>query len=206
LQGLRNAEILLTDGDFALQFLFGRIALCKFLNHKDLIENKKKTKERANGKPRQIEYTSGVTIADGIVFPESSTKSITWSHTKRYHNCLFLLIDLNPCARNLIDYLTEVMDSENDVRSDLKTRKSFSAYVTKQTNGETSYRDDGIKKAFARLREKGLLIQVKRGILKVNPEFFIKNNDKERAGMIKMIIEFDPDTDTRVKIIRENML
>jgi hypothetical protein len=68
-------------------------------------------------KNKNLAYTKDFSVEEGIIIPKEAYKSIVRSHTKRYHNCLYLLAGLNTCARNLMDFLTEQMRADNIVYS-----------------------------------------------------------------------------------------
>lgn len=103
-----------------------------------------------------------------------------------------------------MDYLTEIMDENNEIRTDQKIRNDFVEYIEKESKGQVTYGDDIIKKAFTKLKSRGLLFQKERGLMIVNPELFIKNNDQNRLSMIKMTIEFMPGKSTKVSVSRES--
>jgi len=134
-----------------------------------------------------IKYIDRYVQEDDINLPIYNTIRVTTSHTKRYHNCLYLLANLQGCARNLMDYLTERMDNDNNVASNSYVVNEFIAYMKK---GNVVYGVDSVNKAFKKLKDKNFLIVINRGFFKVNPKYFIKNNDTGRADMIKMMLEF----------------
>lgn len=111
------------------------------------------------------------------------------SSTKRYYNCLYLLCRLSPCARNLMDYLSEEMTEDNMISTDKFMRDSFDAFISRITNKRVSYKDISIKKAVRELKDKHLLITVGIGRAKVNPMYFFKGSDSKRIENIKLIIK-----------------
>ena len=139
--------------------------------------------------------------ADGVTHCEFDTKDIVGSHTKRYHNCLYLLAGLSSCARDLMDYITEQMDSDNVVSTNEHFREKFIKFIS--ANSEVSYSDSSVKRSLRLLTEKGLLRQKKRGYSVVNPEFFFKNDDKRRFELIKIELQFKAGTeDAEIKVTR----
>jgi predicted transcriptional regulator of viral defense system len=83
------------------------------------------------------------------------------------------------------------------------TRDKFKAFINEVSNGEVDYSESSIKKAFAQLTKKGLLRQVSRGVYKVNPEYFVKNDDAKRFELIKIELEFKEGIDTKLDIIKK---
>jgi len=140
-----------------------------------------------------IKYVDGWTEEGGVKLPVYDTKMITTSHVKRYNNCLYRLADLSRCSRNLIDYLTDIMDDNNYVVSNRHTVNSFIEIMAKMSVG---YQVDTIQKAFKELRDKNFLLPTRvgvRGYYQVNPSYFIKNDDSKRAELIKLSLEFSAE-------------
>jgi hypothetical protein len=154
-------------------------------------------------KNRVVEYTKDFTTEEGVIIPTEAFKSVVRNHTKRYHNCLYLLAGLNTCARNLMDFLTEEMKSDNVVYSSSHTRDKFKDFINVVSKGEVNYSDSSIKKAFSNLSDKGLVRKVSRGIYKVNPEYFIKNDESKRFDLIKIELEFKEGLNTKLEIIKK---
>lgn len=137
-----------------------------------------------------VTYTESYVDSEGIKIPKYNTRQYVTSHTKRYHNCLYLLAGITGCARNLIDYLAQVMDKNNMIYSNSTARKSF---INEMKRGSVEYKDDTVKKAFKELKDKNFLLPDAIGSYQVNPKYFMKNNDDKRAELIKVILDFDPN-------------
>jgi hypothetical protein len=153
-------------------------------------------------KNKTIEYTKDYVFEEGIIIPIQAYSSVVSNHTKRYHNCLYLLANLGTCARNLMDYLVEQMTPDNIVYSNKHTRDSFRELISQISETNIDYSDSSIKKAFNELSSKGLIRPLERGVFKVNPMYFIKNGDEDRLEMIKVELEFKEDLDTKLSIIK----
>ncbi len=149
-----------------------------------------------------IEKTEEVVDGQPIYIPIYEEKDVVVSSTKRFHNCIYLLAGLPGCARDLMDYLTEIMDNYNTVRNDSITRAGFINFVKGITNNEVLYKDSTVNSNFNLLFKRGLLLQKGKGIYTVNPEYFYKGDDKDRLKHIKMLLEFKPDEKTLIKIKR----
>lgn len=143
----------------------------------------------------KVKYISKI-VADDDAFraQKYETKLVTSTFVKKYYNVLASLAGLNPCSRDLIDYLTEVMDDNNYVYNNSLVRKAFLDYlekVTKQPDGTfITYSDVNIKKSYQYLTERNCLIKLTKGMFKVNPEFYFRADEKKRLGSIKLLLEF----------------
>jgi hypothetical protein len=150
-------------------------------------------------KKAKVKYIKDYIDNEGVLLPDEGYKNVVMSHTKRYHNCLFLLVGLRGCSRDLMDFLTEQMDNDNLVRSDSIIRKKFMDFVNGITKGEVTYSEPSVKRAFRVLEEKGLIRSQTRGVFRVNPEYFIKNDDTKRLDLIKLELEFTMKS-TRINV------
>lgn len=149
-----------------------------------------------------IEYVERYVQEEGIILPVMKSRNIINNHTKRYHNCLYLLAGVGGCARDLMDYLTERMDANNLVRNDIEFRREFIDFIDSITKGEIKYKDRTVKDGFETLKKKTLILPKSKGIYKVNPEYFVKNNDGSREKMIKIELEFQRGKNTKIKVIK----
>jgi hypothetical protein len=153
-------------------------------------------------KNKRITYTTDYTVEEGIIIPKEAYKSVMTNHTKRFHNCLYLLAGLNPCTRNLMDFLAEEMDNDNVVYSNAVTKDKFANFIAGVSEGTITYGESSIKKAYSTLCDKGLLRKLGRGIYKVNPEYFIKNTDDNRERLLRIELEFQEGLDTKLRIAK----
>lgn len=138
---------------------------------------------------------------DGLVLLEKIQFSVVHNHTKRYYNCLFTLLGLEGCQRDLLDFLCEEMDSDNVVHSNTTTKKKFIKMVSSATKGEKVYADSTIRKAFNVLKDKHVLMAVNHGSYRVNPHHFFRSDNKKKR--LDLIIQFERDKQTKV-ITTEN--
>lgn len=131
---------------------------------------------------------------DGVITPVKSYRYFTSNHVKRYYNTLHLLAGVNGCARNVIEYFCERMDNNNMIASNYSMRSQFILDIKKWTDNKLEYTDGSVKKAIHTLVSKGLLLKTKkRGTLQVNPEYYFKDTEENRARNIRMILNFDPE-------------
>jgi len=120
---------------------------------------------------------------------------IAQSSTKRYYNCLFLLCKLSPCGRNLIDYLTEIMDKENIASTVEAERIKFREFMSSLSNGVVDYSDSAVKKAFQELKVKRLITSVSMSVIRINPLYFFKGSNASRIKQIKVTIKANSSDD-----------
>lgn len=147
-----------------------------------------------------------------ILLPTCTYKAVVRSHTKRYHNCLYALAGIGSCARDLMDYMTEQMDDTNHISTNKYLRDKFITFIKQTTekkdvNGVVvdfvEYSDSSVKRALRILTEKHLIRQVQKGVCLVNPEFFWKNNEDKRMGMVRVELEFSSGSDTKMKVLQD---
>lgn len=119
---------------------------------------------------------------------------------RRYHNCLYLLLQLPQGERALMDYLTEVMDSDNLVYNNELNRSKFIELYNEANKEHKSYQIDSVRIWFQRLANKNLILPINRGTYKVNPEYFFKGDDKSRLDSIKLMLEFKAGVDTKINV------
>lgn len=177
-------------------------------------------------KNKMIKYVKNVEIEDGISLLSYGEKEVVSSATKAYHNTLFLLYRLPDNTKNLMNYLIEKMTEENIVHSNRLTRDNFNNSIfsswfdfflievkdksseffnmnAKKLASDKRYKDSTINTAFGLLKKNGLLIQITRGVYRVNPEYFFKSSEAKRVDSIKMILELENGVDL-IKIKTES--
>lgn len=163
---------------------------------------------------KPLKYREGWHVEDKVILPDYAFTSVMTTHTKRYHNCLYLLAGLSRGCRNLMDYIAEQMDADNVFYSNEYFRNSFKNFMEKNASFDKktdngivevalNYSDESIKKWLGTLVAKNLIRPIKRGVYKVNPEYFWKNEDGERDKVIVMELEFRSKVDTKLKILQE---
>jgi hypothetical protein len=126
---------------------------------------------------------------------------------KRYYHTLFRLLQLTGCDRIYLDWLTEVMGTDNSVYINDDEMLRF---ITSVSEMGVEYKVSTVKQAFKRLRARNLLLKTKKasGLFHVNPIFFSKGTERERLQNIRMLMEFDiNDTtgynDIKIKIFHD---
>lgn len=132
------------------------------------------------------------------VLPELDYITATKSHTRRYRNCLYLLMGIEGCPRKLIDYLIDNMSENNIVGNNSMTRAGFVSACEKAKIAV--YTHNTIKQGFKELVLVGFLIPLQRGFYAVNPIYFFGGEEKDRVKMIKLTLEFAAGTTTALTI------
>jgi len=154
----------------------------------------------------KIKYKSGILHKGSIKgeayveaqydYVNASTKSV-----KRFNNALMILMGIDGCERNLMDWLADNMTNGNYVNNNEITRKNFISFHSKHSKGVSkTYSDKTVSIAFQRLCAAELLIFVTRGCYLVNPMYYYAGDDVSRINAIKMVMEFKSGVDTKITI------
>ena len=146
-------------------------------------------------KSKELQIVRKVIHVDGVNIPKFKYKDINQDFVRVYYSTFAILAGLNPCSRDLMDYLLETMNDDNMVMSNEYSRDNFLEELkqnTMQPDGTfIEYSDSNIKKAYQLLTERRCLIKIKRGVYKVNPEYYFKKSEVKRLASIKLLLEFE---------------
>lgn len=143
-----------------------------------------------------VKYIDSIRSIGNENFPVYKTLKVDTDFVRSYYNMYASLAGLNPCSRDLMDFLTKEMDDNNIVRSDVYVRTKFLDYIkslkkARERDGKLlSYADSNVKKAFKTLSLNECLIPISKGIFKVNPKIYFKKSDEKRLQSIKVTMEF----------------
>lgn len=162
------------------------------------IDNRKLIMTR---KTKIVEYIDGHYLDGDILKPVCKKVEIMMTGTKRFHNCLYLILGLSKLERALIDWVSEEMDDRNIIRNEKYTRGTFIKFISEIVIDEENkvYQDASVNNAFHGLKEKGLLIPVGKGVYQVNPKYYWNGSDKSRVDEIMLNIQFaSAETNFRV--------
>lgn len=141
-----------------------------------------------------IQYISGyITDSDGRKTPVKKKHVIEKNYVKRYRSIIYVLFGVKGCARDLIEYLQFVSDSNYRVENDKDTKALF---LTALTESGVTYSDSMINKAFEQLEDKNLLIRQNRGKYVINVDYIFRDSEKARLRLIEARLRFTPDGDT----------
>lgn len=153
----------------------------------------------------RLQYRTGhKTVKDGkeyVVLPQYDYVTVEKSHVSRYKNCLYTLMGISGCPRNLIDYLVDTMSDGNVVGNNTMTRNGFADACKKAAI--PIYSDNTVKQAFQDLVKVGFLLPLHRGFYAVNPQYFFAGEEADRLKMIKVTLEFAAGTTTAFQILKK---
>lgn len=174
-----------------------------------------RTKEDKKFKKKTVKYKSEPVKEwseddnDWVILPKWAHQQVVCSHTKRYHNCLYLLAGLGSCARDLMDFITEEMDSNNVICTNEYFRGKFIKFIQdiKKEKGEVtlSYGHSTVKRALTVLFDKNLIRPMRRGYSMVNPKYFFRNDDSKRLDKIKLQLEFESGYNTKLELMQKEL-
>lgn len=155
---------------------------------------------------KEIGFIKKVIPSDGVYLAKFGNKNVSQDFVRRYYGTFAVLAGLNPCSRDLIDYLVDIMDDDNIIMSNEYTRDKFLEALKESTllpDGTfIEYSDSNIKKAYQSLVDRDCLIKIKRGVYKVNPEYYFRKSERKRIESIKLILEFKSGVvDSNMKLI-----
>lgn len=143
---------------------------------------------QGKNKKDSISYMVGYIEEDDCKLPKFKNFSFSTQTSKRYVSSAATkaLFNLDPCSRNLIDYLVQKMPDNNYAKNDEISRLEFIKYC-KNCAG-IDYKDDTVKSAFSKLSKAGVLLRTQfRGQYQVNPLYFFNGTDAKRKQMIKIL-------------------
>lgn len=158
-------------------------------------------------KSKTIEYIDGHYLDGDMLKPTIKTVDVMMTGTKRFHNCLYLLLGLSKLQRILMDWISEEMDERNMVRNEAYTRGMFIDFVSDLViDGEKKiYKDQSVNNAFHGLKTAGLLIPVSKSVYQVNPKYYWSGTDKDRVDQIMVNLQFESES-TNFKVLPSGKL
>lgn len=155
-----------------------------------------------NRKSKTISYIDGFQLEGDVMVPVVKGVEIMMTGTKRFHNCLYLIMGLGKLERLLMDWISEEMDDRNIIRNDGFVRGQFINFIsTLVIDGDNKvYKDQSVNNAFHSLCSSKLLISISKGIYQVNPNYYWSGSDKDRVDEIMMNIRFSTES-TNFKVM-----
>ncbi len=155
-------------------------------------------------KTKIIEYIDGHYIDNDVLKPTLKKVDIMMTGTKRFHNCIYLILGLSKLERALMDWVSEEMDGRNMIRNEKYTRGIFINFISEIVieDEKKVYQDASVNNAFHGLKDKGLLLPVSKGTYQVNPKYYWAGSDKDRSEEIMMNIRFS-STETNFNVLPE---
>jgi hypothetical protein len=123
----------------------------------------------------------------GTLLPKYVTKGYTTNGYTFYENVSHKLAKLNKAETLFFHFVCEEMDESNNIVHSKALRTKYIAHASKNFN--LKYKDETIKKAFAKLVKVGLIINYDvKSDCTVNPRHVFKGSQNKRKGIIQVII------------------
>jgi hypothetical protein len=157
-------------------------------------------------KTKSIKYVKKINCIVSIDGEEYKEYEYGWfnssiSGVKRYHSALILLMKIEGCAKNLLEWLLYNMSTGGYISNNELTRGSFIKFFTDHKVGKKKpYSDNTVRISFQTLSKLNLLQQVKRGVYVANPEYFFTKDEQNRIKAIRMMLEFKNGVDVKITI------
>jgi len=160
------------------------------------MKDKKEIRIKYRGK--LIKTGSG---SDSYSYYEPDYVSASNSHVKRFNNALMVLMGIDGCERNLMDWISDNMTAGNYITNNELTRRNFIEFHKKyKKGGNKTYSDKTVSIAFQRLCTAEFLISMTRGTYMVDPRYYFAGDDSSRINAIRMIMEFKSGINTKVTV------
>lgn len=128
----------------------------------------------------------------GFIELDFATKAVSLICVKNYENHMHKTASLTPAARNLLDYLVQNMNKQNEIGNTHLVRSSFLHFMSK--NCGVNYAEETVNKGFQELKAADLLISFdkKRGVYVVNPLYYFRGNEDKRKSLLQSMLNKTP--------------
>ena len=157
-----------------------------------------------NNKYIKINYAHGsiLDLSTGIQELVFRNKKILTASVRRFNNCLHKTAGLPPSARNLLDYIIQRMNGDNEIENTHLFRQEYIFMMS--SNCGIKYPENTVNKGFQVLKKNDILISFdkKRGVYIVNPLYFFSGTEKNRRKLLQKMLNATPDgkyRDTNLK-------
>lgn len=149
----------------------------------------------------KVKYKSGVSKDGEYLKYDYDYVNASTKHTKRFNTAVMILMGVDGCERNLMDWIADNMTEGNYISNNEITRSSFIDFHKRfKKKGSRDYADKTVNIAFQRLTASGLLIKRARGLFMVHPLQYFKGGEEERIKAIRMVMDFLPNEDTQISV------
>lgn len=149
----------------------------------------------------RIKYKTGVETKGDVKNYTFDYISATKKHTKRFNSAIMTLMGITGCERDLMDWIADNMTEGNYISNNPITRQAFIDFHKKYKKEKgKEYSMDTVRIAFQGLSASGMLIPQTRGLFIVNPFQYFKGDEESRIKLIRMIMDFKPDQDTKITV------
>lgn len=138
----------------------------------------------------------------GDIIPVFKPTKVVISSVRRFNNGLHKTAKLPTSARNLLDYIVQRMNTENEIENSFLFRQDFLKIMSHSCG--VKYAEDTINKGFQVLKQNDLLISFdnKRAVYIVNPLYFFIGSDYKRKKLLQKMLNATPNgkyKDTNLK-------
>lgn len=148
---------------------------------------------------KRVRYRSGIKDngEDGKEY-RFDYMSVDLRATKRYNNAVCVLMGIDGCAYHLIEWLSINVTAGGYVNNNVITRQAFISFHAKHKKSNKSYGEDSVNKAFKKLTDEELLIQINKGTYRINPLMYFIGEEDDRIKAIKWVMEFRAGVETKI--------
>lgn len=146
-----------------------------------------------NFKTIKVKYIDSVEKVGEEYIPRYKYKEVSGEFIRVFMDESVNMYGLSACARDVITFLSILMDDDNICDSSLRTIKKFNDFLLEASNlygKRIHYAESSIRKAFSELERRKCLIKLTRGIYQVNPRLMFKGSDAKRKKAIKQSDEY----------------
>jgi hypothetical protein len=138
----------------------------------------------------------------GLMLTKYASKKYSSIHYNVYENIQYKLAELNKLAYLLFHFICEKMDESNNIVHTQSLRNQFIKHVKRNLN--LDYKDDTVKKAFAKLVKVCLIINYNiKSDFTVNPRHVFKGFENERRELMQQLIKSCKENNTKKSNFRE---
>jgi hypothetical protein len=158
---------------------------------------------KKSNQPRSIVVKWRYHIPEGgLMLTKYASKKYSSLHYNVYENIQYRLADLGKVAYLLFHFICEKMDESNNIVHSQFLRNQFINHV--KSNLNLDYKDDTVKKAFAKLVKVCLIINYDtKSQFTVNPRHVFKGFENERRELMQQLIKSCKENNTQKSNFRE---
>lgn len=129
----------------------------------------------------------------GFIIPVFASKKIVINSTRRFNNNMHKTASLPSSARNLLDFIIQRMNKDNEIENSYLFKQDFLAFMRKDCG--IRYEQDTVNKGFQLLKKADLLISFgeKRSVYIVNPLYFFNSTESNRKKLLQKMLNATPD-------------
>lgn len=146
----------------------------------------------------KVKYTKELDEVGGIKLPKYGYKTVETDFVQQYKNCITSIFKLTSLATKYVLFATEYMNIENIYVHNVYNKELFISKLIEA--GDKKHNIGSLDKIAVELVNNNIFIRLNRGTYKVNPELFWKDTNKSRLDSIKINLEFEANSDMKIKV------